>query len=155
MVTGRPPFEGETALAVAHKHKYEPAPDARTLNPQLPVALGRLILRSMEKEREKRYQGTAELLADLATVEAALPSTERLPGRAPSRTKPATSKTITVKITPRKLIIPAVALAAVITGTVFIWRPWIPREGPPVFSSDRPSIAILPLADRTGQKDFG
>ncbi len=155
MVTGRPPFEGETALAVAHKHKYEPAPDPQALNPQLPAALGRLILRSMEKERERRYQTTAELLADLQAVEAALPSTERIPGRAPSRTRPAASKTITVKITPRKLVIPAAALIAIVVGVVFIWRPWSPREGTPVFPSDRPSIAILPLADRTGQKDFG
>jgi len=36
MVTGHAPFEGETPLAVAHKHKYEPAPDPKKINPQIP-----------------------------------------------------------------------------------------------------------------------
>jgi len=98
MVTSRPPFEGETSLAVAHKHRYEPAPDPRDLNPQIPEEISRLILRCVEKEREKRYQTTGEFLADLETVEATLPTTERaLTGRPPTKRKTTPSKTITVK----------------------------------------------------------
>ena len=79
MVTGRPPFEGETAFSIANKHKSEPAPDPRTLNPQISADLGRLILRCLEKERDQRYQTTDELLADLGTIEETLPSTQRAP----------------------------------------------------------------------------
>ena len=154
MVTGRPPFEGETAFSIANKHKNEPAPDPRELNKQLPADLGRLILRCLEKEKEKRYQTTVELLSDLEAVAAALPATER-PSSAwlSTRRKPSTSKTITVKITPRKLIIPAAALILLVAALI-IWPPGPPEGGPPAFTSGRPSIAILNLANRTGQKDL-
>ena len=143
MVTGRLPFEGETALAVAHKHRYEPSPDPRTLNPQLPAALGRIILRSMEKEREKRYQTTDELLADLEAVEATLPTAELAPARWPStKRKPTPSKTITVKITPKKLIIPAAALIALVIAGFILWRVLQKNTALPS-SSGIPILAVL------------
>ncbi len=113
MVTGEPPFEGENPLAIASKHRYEPAPDPRTLNPHIPADLSRMILLCLEKDREARYQTTAELLAGLEAVEASLPKAERVPtGRPSTRRKPTPSKTITVKITRRRLLLPALALVA-------------------------------------------
>jgi serine/threonine protein kinase len=110
IVTGRPSFEGETSLAIAHKHRYEPAPDPRTLNPQIPEDVSHLILRCLEKEKEKRYQTAAEVHADLEKIEQLIPSTDRI-----TRTKkPFTSKEITVKFTVRKLFFPVLALGAVI-----------------------------------------
>src|SRR4030066_1830432 len=50
MVTGRPPFEGETAFRLANKHKSEPAPDPQALNAQVPSELGRGVLRRLEEE---------------------------------------------------------------------------------------------------------
>jgi serine/threonine protein kinase/tetratricopeptide (TPR) repeat protein len=149
MVTGRPPFDGETSLAIAHKHKYEPAPNPLTLNPQIPVDLGRLILRCLEKEKETRYQTTEEFLADLEGVEEALPTTERTPaGRLFTRRKPATSRTITVKIAPRKLIIPTVAVVAIAIGLGIL----LPKREP-VLSQDGPqSIAVLPFTDLSPDK---
>jgi len=75
MVTGEPPFEGETPLIVAAKHKTEMPRDPRGVNPQLPESLSRLILRCLEKERETRYQSAEELLADLWEIEQELPKT--------------------------------------------------------------------------------
>src|SRR5512138_1438182 len=60
MLTGRVPFEGETALSVAVKQKSEAPPDPRSLNPQIPEGLDRLILKCLEKQKEKRYQTAAE-----------------------------------------------------------------------------------------------
>jgi len=151
MVTGRPPFEGETALAVAHKHKYEPAPDPRTLNPQLPVALGRLILRSMEKEREKRYQTAAELLADLEAVEALLPSTDRAPVRTPSKTKPPTSKTITVKIIPKKIVLLAFGMVALIAAGILVFSLLKPGGFTPPPTVEN-SVAVISFENQTGDK---
>jgi serine/threonine protein kinase/tetratricopeptide (TPR) repeat protein len=122
MVTGRLPFDGESALAVAHKHRYEPAPDPQTLNPHIPDALNGVILRCLEKEREARYQTVQELLADLEKIESEAPTGVV---RAPTARKPLPSKEITVTFSLKKLLIPAlIALAIVIIGAVvyFMFR---------------------------------
>jgi serine/threonine protein kinase len=155
MVTGRPPFEGETAFSIANKHKSEPAPDPTALNPQIPADLGRLILRCLEKERERRYQTTMELLADLEAVKALLPTAERVPGRALSRTKPRTSREVTVKFTPRKLIIPALALFVILTVViVLIKRPPRPELPTSVSPNGPPAIAVLYFKNNTGDKEL-
>jgi predicted ATPase/predicted Ser/Thr protein kinase len=68
MVTGRVPFEGKTALSIAFKHKTEAPLDPRKLNDRLSDAFSSIILRCLEKEKEKRYQTTEELLADLQSL---------------------------------------------------------------------------------------
>jgi len=153
MVTGRPPFEGETALAVAHKHRYEPAPDPRILNPQIPEELSGLILRSLEKERGKRYQTTGELLADLEAVEAVLPTAERgLTGRLVTRRKPTPSKKITVEFIPRKLFIPAAALIVLIAAAFTLMK-LLPRKEGATTPKGSQSIAVLPFTDLSPEKD--
>jgi serine/threonine protein kinase len=69
MTTGRLPFEGQTTLSIAVKHKTEIPKDPREFNPQIPQELDRLILKCLEKEREKRYQRADDILAVLNTME--------------------------------------------------------------------------------------
>jgi serine/threonine protein kinase/Tfp pilus assembly protein PilF len=70
MVTGRVPFVGETPLSVALKHKTDtPAPPGE-LNSQSPPAMNRLIMKCLEKQPERRQQNAAELLSELAEIEA-------------------------------------------------------------------------------------
>ena len=69
MVTGRPPFEGDSAMSVALKHKTEMPPDPLWLNPQIDSDLGRIILKCLVKDPAMRYQTAEELLADLAFLE--------------------------------------------------------------------------------------
>ena len=149
MVTGRVPFEGETAFSIAAKQKNEPPPAPRKLVPQIPESLNKLILRCLEKDREKRYQTAEEMIAGLAAVEEAMPTTERI---AP-KLKTITRREITVKLQPRKLLL-LVGAVLFLAAVLLIWHPWSREGGPPVFTSDRPSIAILNLANRTGQKDL-
>ncbi len=68
MLSGRLPFEGDTPLSVAVKHKTEAPPDPRALNPGIPAGLAGAILKCLEKDRERRYGSTAGLLADLERV---------------------------------------------------------------------------------------
>ncbi|MFQ6110183.1 MAG: protein kinase, partial [Candidatus Aminicenantales bacterium] len=68
MVTGRVPFEGETALSVAMKHKGEMPKNPREFNPQIPEALSRIILKCLEKEKDRRYQSVEELLSTLTDL---------------------------------------------------------------------------------------
>ena len=122
MVTGRPPFAGDTPFSIAYKHRHEEPEDPRKLNPHVPDALNRVILRCLEKDREARYQTAQELLADLQKMESGAPVSAET---APAARKPLTSKDITVTFSFRKFLLPGlIALAVVVIGAVayFIFR---------------------------------
>jgi serine/threonine-protein kinase len=65
MVTGRPPFLGETPVAIASKHVREHPPMPREVNPAVPVDLEAVIMKCMAKNPEHRYASGEELRADL------------------------------------------------------------------------------------------
>ena len=75
MVTGGIPFKGNTALSVALKHKTEEPSDPRDLNDEVSGEMSALILKCMEKERERRYQEAEELLSELKNIEEGIPIT--------------------------------------------------------------------------------
>ena len=77
MVTGRIPFDGETALSIALKHKNEAPRNPREFNDKIPEALSQMILKCMEKVGESRYQTAEELLSELNKIEDDLPASER------------------------------------------------------------------------------
>jgi serine/threonine protein kinase/tetratricopeptide (TPR) repeat protein len=143
MTTGHVPFEGDTPFTIGVKHKSERPRNPRELNTQLPEDLSRLILRCLEKDKAKRYQTAEELRTDLEKVEQGLPTTERL---APKR-KSITSKEITVKFTPKKLFIPAAGLIVLGVIAIFLWHP-SPHKL--VVSSGKPSLAVLPFENYSG-----
>lgn len=65
MVTGRPPFLGDTPVAVASKHVREHPPAPRELNPAVPPTLEAVIMKAMAKDPAFRYQTAEDLRADL------------------------------------------------------------------------------------------
>ncbi len=147
MLTGAPPFEGETPLVVAMKHKTERPPDPGELNPQVPEALSRLILRCLEKDREKRFQTTEEILAGLKTLGREYPATRGLTAartvKKPSRLKPLWLGGV----------VAAVAAIAVLSY-LFFGRPGTPGEAEVTKPSEyNSSIAVLPFADLSPQRD--
>jgi serine/threonine protein kinase len=116
MLTGGVPFEGDTPLNIAMKLKIETPQEPRKINPQIPEELNGLILKCMDKDREKRYQSGEELFAELRRIEKRIPTTERL---FPSRTIPAERKP-PLKL--KKILVPAlVIIAAAVVGGV-VWR---------------------------------
>ena len=68
MVTGRVPFEGDTALSVAMKHKSEIPKNPKELNAQISEDLSRVVLKCMEKDKKKRYRNTEGLLSELEKI---------------------------------------------------------------------------------------
>jgi len=75
LVTGRPPFEGDTPSAVMHKHLRGQLVPADHVNTALSAGLGEIIEVSMAKNRDDRYGSTADLLEDLKLVAAGQPPT--------------------------------------------------------------------------------
>jgi len=65
MATGRLPFEGDTALSVAIMHREQKPKDPQEVSPQVPESLGRIILKCLEKTKDRRYSSADELLSDL------------------------------------------------------------------------------------------
>ena len=65
MVTGRPPFLGDTPVAVASKHVRDHPPAPRELNPAVPPTFEAVILKAMAKDPAFRYQTAEDLRADL------------------------------------------------------------------------------------------
>jgi WD40 repeat protein/tRNA A-37 threonylcarbamoyl transferase component Bud32 len=61
MVTGRVPYTGETPMGVMFKHVYEPLPLPRKLQPDLPEAVERVILKAVAKNPQDRYDRAGEL----------------------------------------------------------------------------------------------
>jgi len=77
MVTGKLPFEGETPLSLAMKHKMEIPKNARELNPQVPVGLAAVIAKCLEKDPARRYASAQELKTALETAEEEFTTVER------------------------------------------------------------------------------
>lgn len=69
MAAGHVPFEGETALSVAMKHKDELPKNPREFNPQMPGDICSIILKCLEKDKDRRYQSAGELLNALKRFE--------------------------------------------------------------------------------------
>jgi len=65
MVTGRPPFLGDTPVAVASKHVREHPPAPREVNPAVPPDLEAIILKCMAKSPDHRYATGDDLRIDL------------------------------------------------------------------------------------------
>jgi serine/threonine protein kinase/tetratricopeptide (TPR) repeat protein len=117
MVTGKLPFEGETALSIALKHKTETPLEPKQFNAQIPEDLNRVIIKCIEKDREKRYQETEELLAELSKIEEGITTGEKII----PRRKPVSSKTIKEKFRKRWMMIAAVFMLVVAIGIAFLY----------------------------------
>ena len=147
MVTGRVPFEGDTPLSIAMKHKAERPRDPKELNAQMPPDLSRVILKCLEKDREKRYSGAEEVLAELTKIEEGVPTSERLL----AKKRPLTSKEITVTFRFKKLFVPALIFLVVVLAGAIIWQ-FLPRRGAPSRPPSKQSIAVLPFVDLSPEK---
>ena len=150
MVTGRLPFSGETPLSIAMKHKSEVPEDPRAQNPQIPDDLSRLILKCLEKDRDKRYQNAEEVRSALEKIERGIPTAIE----ARAERLPLTSKEITVTFTLKKLLKPALMAAALVVAAIFIWQ-LLPKKDAPLSESGQPSVAVLPFDDLSPEKDQG
>lgn len=75
LVTGRLPFEAETAMSMMYRHKHEQLIPPHEIVNTIPPALSAAIVKMMAKKREHRYQTMTEVIdaLDAARKQAALP----------------------------------------------------------------------------------
>lgn len=66
MLTGRVPFDADTPVSVALKQVQEEPVDPITYNDSIPVSVNRIILKSMQKDPNLRYQNATEMIKDLS-----------------------------------------------------------------------------------------
>ena len=79
MLTGRPPFRGDSPIAVAYQHVSE-RPDAPSRhNTALTEQVDAVVLRALEKDKARRYQSAEDFRADVEAVVAGRTPTARLP----------------------------------------------------------------------------
>ena len=65
MVTGSPPFTGDSPVAIAYKHVQEAPPRPTSINPAVPRALEALIARLLAKNPDQRYDSSEDVRGDL------------------------------------------------------------------------------------------
>jgi len=65
MLTGRPPFMGDSPMSVAFQHVSTEAPPPSSLNPDVPKALDSVVMKALRKDPNARYQTAEEMRQDL------------------------------------------------------------------------------------------
>lgn len=68
MLTGKVPFEGESAVSIAVKHYQDQLPLVKDFNTKIPQSLENVVLKATAKNPIDRYKNVAEMAADLKTV---------------------------------------------------------------------------------------
>lgn len=133
MATGRRPFSGATATETLDSILHaEPQPVGR-LNDDAPLELERIIRKSLEKDRERRYQSARDLLTDLRNLEQ-------------DRTRPSISSGARPRTaSPRRLVYALAALTILTLAAVMWWK------GTRQKAID--SVAVLPFTNTSANPE--
>lgn len=70
MLTGSVPFNGENPVSIALKHLQEEPVPVTKINVSIPILVGSVVMKAMEKEVEERYQSILEMIRELRVAEA-------------------------------------------------------------------------------------
>jgi len=146
MVTGRVPFEGDTPYSIGVKHKSETPKNPKEFNPQIPEDLSRIILKCLEKEKERRYQSAGELQSELENIEKGIPTTDITA----STEKPAPSREITVTFRRRWLWAPALFVVMILVGAAILF---LRREKPVTPAKEQKMLVVLPFENLGNPED--
>ncbi|WP_423488297.1 Stk1 family PASTA domain-containing Ser/Thr kinase [Mycobacteroides sp. PCS013] len=68
LLTGEPPFVGDSPVAVAYQHVREDPVAPSKHNPEIPPGLDSVVLKALSKNPDNRYQNAAEMRTDLMRV---------------------------------------------------------------------------------------
>jgi hypothetical protein len=159
MLTGRPPFTGESAIGVAYKHVEESPPPPEAVHPGVPPALAAVAMRCLAKHPADRYPRAGKLRADLARFLAG-----EDPSTAPFPVRGDTARLGRWRDTPREHLRPGrrirralgvlLLLLAAIAGSLVAGFFLLPRFEPIQATRPRPLLAPTALAARADCAGF-
>jgi eukaryotic-like serine/threonine-protein kinase len=81
LLTGRPPFVGDSPVAVAYQHVREPARPPSDHDTDLPPAVDAIVMKALAKRLEERYQSAAAMRSDIERYLAGRPVQAQVPPR--------------------------------------------------------------------------
>ncbi|MEI8406969.1 MULTISPECIES: Stk1 family PASTA domain-containing Ser/Thr kinase [unclassified Kribbella] len=91
LLTGRPPFVGESPVSVAYQHVREQPLPPSSFDPDIPPEVDAVVLKALAKSREERYQSASEMRQDIHRVLAGQQVTAPMAAVAETRAIPATA----------------------------------------------------------------
>lgn len=138
LVSGQRPFDGETPISIILKHREEKPQDPKEISTVIPKSLSQLILKCLEKKKEKRYENMDELFEDLEKIEEGLPVT----ASAAPKKKTSTSGEITVSFKMRKLLIPSLVIVGIVILGIVVLQ-FLPKKEQAFVFSNKPSLVVL------------
>jgi serine/threonine-protein kinase len=148
MITGRVPFEGDTPFTVGVKQKSEIPKSPKEFNNQIPENLNRLILRCLEKDKDKRFQSAEELTSALKGTGEKIPAKRDVISKKDHRA-PGEKKIPTGLL---KKIVPIFVVSALVFAIIILW-PHLFKKGSVPNKPGKSSLAVLPFVDLSPQKD--
>ncbi|HEY3897919.1 MAG TPA: family 16 glycoside hydrolase [Chthoniobacter sp.] len=119
LLSGKAPFEGNSAVAIMMKHVHEPAPDLHAVWPECPRGLAKTVGKMMRKVPEQRPPNYAEVIADLGRAydvlnRAGTPYRSIAKGRSEKK-----QRTV-----PRAAMVLAAVAACMGVGVLLYFAPW-------------------------------
>ena len=101
LLTGRPPFVGDSPVAVAYQHVREPAAPPSTTTPTCPPEIDAIVMKALAKRVDDRYQSAAAMRSDIERYLAGRPVQAPAVAAAPRRRRTASSPADRRRRTPR------------------------------------------------------
>jgi len=152
MVTEKTPFDGDTALSIALKHKTQDPPEPREFNTQIPEDLSLVILKCLEKDKQKRYQSAEEVFSELQRIEKEFATEERIVLEKKLELEAKRKRWQSFLVAGIVLFVAAIIVAGYFFFGQFLQTGKIGREtiGGMKWKS---SIAVLPVEDLSPQRD--
>jgi serine/threonine protein kinase len=94
MLTGHPPFEGDTAVDIVMKHMNEKVPSICRIRPDLPVELDTFLQKALAKSPKDRYSTPQEFIAALEQVQQRVPQVPASPPVVEPAAEPRPDRTV-------------------------------------------------------------
>src|SRR3954466_2231943 len=125
LLTGRPPFVGDSPVAVAYQHVREDAVPPSKVNPDVSASLDAIVLKAMAKNPANRYQSAADMRSDVqrAIAGRAVEATPAL-ADAPTTYMPAATPTLRRPVDRRRRQTVAYVILGLAVIGLFILAAW-------------------------------